>query len=67
MTTLRTRSLKDKVGSSFFSFEALELYVPQGLCAVPVLYSAYASTMEDVISSAINIREYADDHVFIAI
>ena len=36
--------------------------VPQGSCASPFFYLAYASTMENEISPEINLHRYANDH-----
>ena len=36
--------------------------VPQGSCANPIFYLAYASTMENEIPPEINLHRYADDH-----
>ena len=40
----------------------LSFSVPQGSCARPVLYLAYASTLEKEVSQNIGIHGYADDH-----
>ena len=36
--------------------------VPQGSCANPIFYLAYASTMKNEIPPEINLHGYADDH-----
>ena len=36
--------------------------VPQGSCLGPVLFSAYSSTLVDIIPEGIGVRSYADDH-----
>ena len=38
----------------------LKFLVPQGSCAGPVLYSAYASTLQEVVP--LDLHGYADDH-----
>ena len=51
----------------------LSFSVPQGSCAGPVLYSAYASTLQEVIQDldgssstykSIDLHGFADDHVY---
>ena len=37
--------------------------VPQGSVAGPVLYSAYASTLKEVVSPSIELHGFADDHM----
>ena len=37
--------------------------VPQGSCAGPTLYSAYASTFPQVTDESLGIHGFADDHV----
>ena len=61
---LRPRSFKVSVGESKSTPKQLEFSVPQGSCLGPLLYSAYASTLEVVVESQdINIAGFADDHV----
>ena len=43
----------------------LSFSVPQGSCAGPVLYLAYASTLEKEVSQNIGIHGYADDHDYV--
>ena len=38
--------------------------VPQGSLCGPVLYLAYASTIEEVVANDIQLHGYADDHAF---
>ena len=59
---LRPRNLQVNVGNSYSSKRPLEFSVPQGSCAGPVLYSVYASTMQHVVPTNIDIHGYADDH-----
>ena len=59
---LRPRSFKVNVGNSYSGEKDLRYSVPQGSCAGPVLYSAYASTIETVVQQDISIYGYADDH-----
>ena len=40
----------------------IDLSVPQGSCAEPVLYSVYASTLQTVIPKGIDLNGFADDH-----
>jgi hypothetical protein len=60
---LRPRKCKVNIGSAYSSEKSLEFSVPQGSVAGPVLYSAYASTLQCVIPDNIDIQGYADDHI----
>ena len=59
---LRPRSCKVSVRSAYSEVKDLQFSVPQGSCAGPVLYLAYASTMQEVVPQNIAIHGYADDH-----
>ena len=61
-TYLRPRDCKVNVGNSYSDLKNLPYSVPQGSCAGPVLYLAYASTMGKIIQDTIGIHGYADDH-----
>jgi hypothetical protein len=61
-TYLRPRKCKVNVGSSYSETKDLTFSVPQGSCAGPVLFLAYASTIGSVIPQFIDIHGYADDH-----
>ena len=61
-TYLRPRDCKVVVGGQLSTSKNLEFSVPQGSCAGPVLYLAYASTMQEIIPSSIGLYGYADDH-----
>ena len=41
---------------------SIDFSVPQGSCARPVLYSAYASTLQTVILEGIDLNSFIDDH-----
>ena len=45
---------KVNVGKAYSSSRELECCVPQGSCAGPILYTAYASTLELVVLEADN-------------
>ena len=55
---LRPRSFKVNIESDY----SLAFSVPQGSCAGPILYSAYASIMKEIVPPSIDIHGYADDH-----
>ena len=59
---LRPRYCKVAVNGHFSSNKELALSVPQGSCAGPVLYTAYSSTMSEVVPKQISIHGYVDDH-----
>ena len=59
---LNPRDFMVNVGDSYSSKKSLTFSVPQGSCAGPTLYSAYASTMREIIPGNMQIHGYADDH-----
>ena len=59
---LRPRNCKINIGSSYSSARELNFSVPQGSCAGPVLFSVYASTIQNVVTQDISLHGYADDH-----
>ena len=60
---LQPRFCRVNVGKSYSSDRSMNFSVPQGSCAGPVLYLAYASTLDNVIPSHISVYGYADDHI----
>ena len=58
------RGFRVKVGEELSDYSDLHQGVAQGSCLGPVLYSCYASTLQDVVSEEINIHGFADDHSF---
>ena len=59
---LRPRHCKVAVDGHFLSNREFAFSVPQGSCAGLVLYTAYSSTMSEVVPKQISIHGYADDH-----
>ena len=60
---LRPRDFMVNVGETYSSKkENVTFSVPQGSCAVPVLYSAYASTVTEVLPGNLEIYGYANGH-----
>ena len=59
---LRPRNCMINVGSSYSSVKDIDFSVPQGSCAGPILFLAYASTMQEAIPELVDIHGYADDH-----
>lgn len=57
--------LRVRVGETYSKPHAVDYSVPQGSVVGPQLFSAYASTLDDVVMSEHNISLYgfADDHV----
>ena len=61
---LRPRGFQVQIGSDRSTVVDLPFCVPQGRCASPVLYSAYASTPQKVIPDSIDLHGFADDHAY---
>ena len=59
---LRPRDFMVNVGEAYSSKKSVTFSVPQGTCAGPVLYSAYASTVTEMPPGDLEIRRYADNH-----
>ena len=59
---LCSRSYKVMVENVYSTEKTLSFLVPQGSVAGPVLYNAYASTLEDVVSPPVDLHGFADDH-----
>ena len=67
---LRPRSFKVSISSTYSAEKQLPFSVPQGSCAGPSLFLAYASTLQEVKSiteykpgkPAIVLNGFADDH-----
>ena len=59
---LRPRWCKVNIGDFYSTERKLDFSVAQGSCSGPVLYSCYASMIERIIPSGIDIHGYADDH-----
>ena len=59
---LRPRYCKVKIRNKYSRPLDLTFSVPQGSCAGPVLYLAYARTLQEVIDPTISRYGYADDH-----
>ena len=70
---LRPRRFQVLIGDTRSKEIDLPFSVPQGSCAGPVLYSAYASTLQEVINdydesprknNPIELHSFADDHAY---
>ena len=70
---LRPRRFQVLIGDTRSKEIDIPFSVPQGSCAGPVLYSAYASTLQEVINDqdesprinkSIELHGFADDHVY---
>jgi hypothetical protein len=59
---LSNRKCKVNIGSQYSRDIDLNFSVPQGSCAGPVLYLAYASTLQEAVFSNIQLHGFADDH-----
>ena len=70
---LRPRRFQVLIGNTRSKEIDLPFSVPQGSCAGPVLYSAYASTLQEIINDndeppkknkPIELHGFADDHAY---
>ena len=59
---LRPKFCKVKVGIRFSTISSLDCSIPQGSLAGPNLYSAYASTLQEVFPNDVGLSGFADDH-----
>ena len=59
---LRPRSCEVSVHGEHSKEHQLPFLVPQGSVAGPVLYNAYASMLQEVVQSPINLHGFADEH-----
>ena len=59
---MRPRKCRVNVRNKYSRDVPLEFSVPQGSCAGPVLYLAYASTMREALPCGLDLHGYADDH-----
>ena len=50
------------MGTKFSTIRSLDCLVPQGSLAGPNQYSAYASTLQEVVPGDVGINGFADDH-----
>ena len=60
-TYLRPRAFHVSIDNDYSQIKELKISVPQGSCAGPILYSAYAAT---VIPNEVVIHGLADDQAF---
>jgi hypothetical protein len=60
---LLPRSFKVCVNNSYSSNKRLAFSVPQGSVGGPILYSCYASTLQEIIPNQITLHGFADDHL----
>jgi hypothetical protein len=56
------RYCKVNVGREYSDVMEFGFSVPQGSCAGPTLYSAYASTLPESVDKSLIIHGFADDH-----
>ena len=61
-THLRPHHCYVEITGSRSQPRSIDFSVPQGSCPRPVLYSAYASTLQAVIPEGIDLNGFADDH-----
>ena len=59
---LLDRKCKVQIGDIYSISKNLQFSVPQGSCMGPILYLAYASTLQEIIPTQISVYGYADDH-----
>ena len=61
---LRPRNFKVQINDSLLKPADLPFCIPQGSVAGPVVYSAYASTLKEVIPLQVDPHGYSDDHTY---
>ena len=61
---LRPRNFKVQINDSLLEPADLPFCILQGSMAGPVAYSAYASTLKEVIPPQVDLHGYADDHIY---
>ena len=61
-TYLRPHQCYMEITGSRSQPKLIDFSVPQGSCAGPVLYSAYARTLQTVIPEGTDLNGFADDH-----
>ena len=54
--------MKVMVDNIYSTEKSLSFLVPKGSVTGPILYNAYASTLEEVVSPPIDLHGFADDH-----
>ena len=59
---LSSRFFKVNMGDAYSNLKELNFSVPQGSCAGPSLFNAYASTLVNCIPNGIYINGFMDDH-----
>ena len=59
---LQPKVCKVKMGTNFSISRSLDCSVPQGGLTGPNLYSAYASTLQEVVPDDVGLNWFADDH-----
>ena len=61
-TYLRLRWFKVKIGEKFSSNKKLTFSISQSSCASVNVFTAYSSTLSDVVPCQLSINGFADDH-----
>ena len=61
---LRPTNFNVQINNSLLEPVDLPFCILQGSMAGPVEYSAYASTLKEVIPPQVDLHEYADDHTY---
>ena len=59
---LRPRGMQVQIRGQCSKVQDLWFSVPQGSCGGPTLYSAYASTIQEVVPTTVSINGFANDH-----
>ncbi len=59
---LTPRTCQVAVEGEYSAKQSLTYSVPQGSCLGPILYTVYASTLQNVIPNTVDVHGYADDH-----
>ena len=54
-----------QIEDKFLEAKTIDFSVPQGSILSPILFTCYASTLQELFTSHISLSGYADDHLFI--
>ena len=62
---LANRQFQVQIKDKFSEVKTIDFSVPQGSILGPILFTCYASTLQELFTSHNSLSGYADDHSFI--